>query len=92
LERVWLRGLGILGSDMNLKNLREQTGLTQGEVANVLGIDLQCISNWERDASPVPAKHFKTLARVLKTEPNDFVAHYTKRYETSLRKKSGVKP
>ena len=56
---------------MNLKKLREDQGLTQNDVAEIMGYESpQMVSNNERGVSMPPLKSLKKLADLYKTDFN----------------------
>jgi transcriptional regulator with XRE-family HTH domain len=48
-----------------LYQLREQAGLTQGQVAQKLGISLRAYAFWEREPTAVRAEHLTILAELF---------------------------
>lgn len=77
---------------MNLKKLRENQGLTQNDVAEIMGYESpQLVSNNERGVSMPPLKSLKKLADLYKTDFNmlaDFVIEETlRRKKVSMKKK-----
>lgn len=49
----------------NLRRLRDQSGLKQGELAEKLGVTPQSISNWEHGRAQPSVKNSKDIARIL---------------------------
>lgn len=49
----------------NIRSLREQLGLSQSAIANVLGITAQAVSKWERGFSDPQWDFAPKLAEVL---------------------------
>lgn len=45
-----------------LRDLREENGLKQEDVAKILGIQQTVYSRYERGTQPLPIKHLVTLA------------------------------
>ena len=64
----------------NLKKMRESKGITQAELASVLGITQQAVARWERDKSEPDADTLKQLSKffnvsidyLLDNEDNNF--------------------
>lgn len=50
----------------NLKKMREFKGITQAELANVLGITQQAVARWERNKSEPDADTLKRLSKFFK--------------------------
>ena len=71
-------------SAVKLKQLREAAGLSQGDVAKILGYEsAQLISNIERGISTFPFKSIKKLAALYKVTEKDL---YLTIYEFKLQK------
>lgn len=49
---------------MTLKELREQAGLTRGQVAKKTYVDVSCVAHWELGDWAPPKKHRKKLAKL----------------------------
>lgn len=59
---------------MDLKKLREKSGLTQREVAMQLGYSsAQLVSNWERGICFAPTKSFKRLSKIFHISPKNLL-------------------
>lgn len=57
-----------------LRHARVDAGLTQKQMAEKLKLkNGQAISNIERGLSPLPPKHLKKIARLVKVEPQDLL-------------------
>jgi DNA-binding XRE family transcriptional regulator len=54
-----------------LKQLREESFLTQAELAEKIGSTEHTISNWERGKQKPTFKYIRKLAKVLKVNPKD---------------------
>jgi transcriptional regulator with XRE-family HTH domain len=58
----------------DLKNWRKKWGITQGELAQLLGTYQETISRWERDKRGIPSHLFLALEALenrLRKEEND---------------------
>lgn len=53
-----------------IRNLR---GLTQGDLANTLGVEQETISRYERGARPITLDKLVVLAQLLKCHPGDLI-------------------
>lgn len=58
---------------LRLRALRKRAGLTQAELADVLGMDYQAISRLERGGSVPNWATVKRIAAAVKAAPNDFL-------------------
>jgi transcriptional regulator with XRE-family HTH domain len=56
-----------------LRQLREESGLTQFQVAQQLGVTITTVSSWERDASEPGGRHLQKLARLYGVSPFDIM-------------------
>jgi len=56
-----------------LQGLRLRAGLTQKQVADVLGIPQSHISEFEKDKRNIPYKHAQKLATLLRSVPSHFM-------------------
>lgn len=54
-----------------LQEIRKQSGKTQEEMANLLGISQQAYGNYERDGSSIPLKAAEKIAEILMIDVND---------------------
>ncbi len=54
-----------------LKQLREEAGMTQLEVAFALKVTPQTVYNWERGLREPKGRHLQQLARLFKVSAND---------------------
>lgn len=59
----------VIAIDMaeRLRFLRKRAGLSQGEVANLIGVTQQALSNWERGFRPPNRENLLRLAKVYNT-------------------------
>lgn len=55
----------------NLKQIRLDSGLTQLEISNRLGVSVQTIHQWERGRSTISRKHWSNLAALLHVKMDD---------------------
>jgi DNA-binding XRE family transcriptional regulator len=51
-----------------LRDYRKTWKLTQKQLADAVGVHVQCISNWERGGISIPRKHYKALCLALGVE------------------------
>lgn len=49
----------------NIKKLRLNMGLTQGDLAEAVGVSSRVISAWERQETEITIKHAKKICEVL---------------------------
>lgn len=49
---------------MKLKELRENAGLRQADIAKKLRVRVSAVSNWEHGLNGIASKYIKTLARL----------------------------
>lgn len=55
-----------------IRNARKSAGLTQRELAQLLGVANTSISNWEKGLSRPDADMIQKLCQTLHLQPNDF--------------------
>lgn len=48
-----------------LRTIRDELGLTQRELAEMVGVQPQTVSNWERGRQGIPEPAAKLIARLL---------------------------
>ena len=60
----------------NLKALREAKGLTQEDVAKVVGVSRVAVLKWENHQSIPNAKYVPKLAQLLKCSVDDILRLY----------------
>lgn len=53
----------------NLRTLRLKRGLTQPEVADLVGVTVGTINLWEKQTNGCNAQHLADLARIFNVEP-----------------------
>lgn len=56
-----------------IEALRKETGTTQEELAEKLGVTRQSVSQWENDISSPKADKFKLLCQYFKVKPEYFL-------------------
>jgi transcriptional regulator with XRE-family HTH domain len=76
---------------LKLKEIREKRGLTQQELANMLGVHKITISKYENEKLKIDQDTIIKLSILLETNPNDLLGYtegYTnfKNYLMSLKK------
>lgn len=59
---------------MNLKELRERSGLTQKNVGLLLEVDQAAISNWENGKNAPSRKYHKKLAKLYGVTVDELLA------------------
>ena len=59
--------------EMNLRRVRKKSGMTQGALAEALGIDIKTVGNWERGNSFPNAEQLWNCAVALGCSPNDIL-------------------
>lgn len=55
-----------------IRSSRKSAGLTQRQLAEMIGVSNTSISNWEKDLSRPDADLIQKLCAVLHLQPNDF--------------------
>ena len=68
-----------------LKAKREGRGLSQGDVAMVLKVNAQFVSNWERGLSGPPLRMLKTLTRLYEISDEEILGVMLSAQEDYLR-------
>lgn len=58
---------------MSIKELRKKRGLTQKQLAELLGVKQQNVSDWERGERSPSVKNLKKLAEILNCQIDDLV-------------------
>jgi transcriptional regulator with XRE-family HTH domain len=53
---------------VRLRELREKTGLSQSDVAKLVGVTVSTVSRWEQGANPPTQAHRRKLARVYRCQ------------------------
>lgn len=74
-----------------LREKREARGITQAEVASVLGCKSQFISNWERGAAAPPWPMLRAVVRLYKVDGREIVRLLVGEYEKMVRRELGLK-
>jgi transcriptional regulator with XRE-family HTH domain len=62
---------------LNIRELRESAGLTQGELASELGVDRSSVTKWETGKSRPRTEDLPKLAEVLQCSIDDLYAAST---------------
>jgi putative transcriptional regulator len=60
--------LVILQFDLDVKGLRERTGLTQSDFSQMIGVSIRTLQNWEQGRRE-PEGPAKALLRVVERNP-----------------------
>lgn len=55
-----------------IRNARKALGLTQRQLADLIGVSNTSVSNWEKDLSRPDADLIQKLCAALRLQPNDF--------------------
>lgn len=55
-----------------IRNARKALGLTQRQLAGLIGVSNTSVSNWEKDLSRPDADMIQKLCAALQLQPNDF--------------------
>ncbi|MCQ8213151.1 helix-turn-helix transcriptional regulator [Cetobacterium somerae] len=72
---------------MELKKLRETNGLTQEDVAKIIGVQREVISYYEHGKREIPVTNLKKLLNFLGIELEDFKnGKYEKKIQVAYRK------
>lgn len=69
-----------------LREARKLRGLTQKQIGDLLEVDKQFISNFERGLAYIPAKHIKVLSKTLRVPVKRFVESYIEDEAASYKK------
>lgn len=72
---------------ITFKKLRRKSGLTQRQFAAKLKIHGQFLSNIEREVSPLPVKHFMTVAKLCEVPVITLVNMAVRDYRKELIQK-----
>lgn len=62
--------------DLKIRERREAIGLTQTELAKMVGKSFRTIQSWERGESYPNAEYVAVLCNVFNTDPNDLLGWY----------------
>ena len=71
---------------LRIKNLREERGLTQLELANLSGISRASIQLYEADKVEIPVKKLSDISKVLDVD----IDFFTNRYAVAGREFCGI--
>lgn len=61
-------GLAIQSAEMGLRELREQIGLSQSDVAKLVGVGVSTVSKWEAGHDRPTQAHRRKLARLYRVD------------------------
>ena len=68
-----------------LIHLRQKRGFTQEKLANLIGVDMRTIRNWEKNRTAVQDKEaFRLLCEALDCEPEDLLEDVSIKMKTAL--------
>ena len=56
-----------------LRDVRKQSGMTQTELANAIGVQQTIISNWETGERQMPIKHIAAIVRLTGCKLEDLI-------------------
>ena len=59
--------------NLKLRDLLEEHGMTQKELAELVGVRPQTINAWEKDISSIKAQHLLKLCEILGTTASDLL-------------------
>lgn len=59
--------------NLKLRQYRNQMGLTQQELADLVGVSFRTIQSWERDETYPNASHLFRLCEIFGTDPNTLI-------------------
>lgn len=62
--------------DLNIKEVRSSLGVTQKQLAEMLGVSVATIQNWEYGGKIPRTKH-QTISALLKDVDNSISCHFT---------------
>lgn len=71
--------------DLKIKELRKQAGLTQVELAKIVGVSVRTIQSYEANAITPPVDKLKRIAEALRLSINDFMTYEEQRNEETLK-------
>lgn len=74
-----------------LRDKRESRGISQTEVAEVLGVKPQFVSNWERGMSSPPLRLLKVVTRMYGIPDQELLDFMLAEQENFLRQELGLK-
>lgn len=63
------------------KRARRMAMLDQADIAEKIGVTVQCVRRWERGETKPTPKHMKKLAEVLISIPIDYVRDLLEAYK-----------
>lgn len=69
-----------------LKEIRNKRKVSQAQVAELLGVNKQLISNIERGVCPIPAKHVDLISKTYKIPRKIFINSYLEDQEIQYKK------
>lgn len=67
-----------------LREARAKAGLSQTEIAEVLRVKPQFVSNWERGMSAMPLKTGRIALRLYRINPEEYVGRYLESFRGHL--------
>lgn len=56
-----------------IRKYREERKISRGELAQILGVTLSCISNWELGQNDPAADHLGDLCQALQVSPSELL-------------------
>lgn len=62
--------------ELQLRSIRKKAALSQQELADVLGVDVKTIGNWERGSTMMSLEQVWNCAIALDSTPNDICGWY----------------
>lgn len=68
-----------------IKACRKERGLTQGQLAELIGVSTQAVSKWETDAGMPDISQIVPLAKVLEVSTDKLLGHTDEEYERELQ-------
>lgn len=69
-----------------IKTCRKEKNLTQGQLAELIGVSTQAVSKWETDTGMPDISQIVPLAKVLEVSTDKLLGHTDEEYERQLQK------
>lgn len=70
---MYLSKIEVVSMELKLREIRKLKGLTQTELAELMGVNLRSISSWERGATILNAENIVKVCKALNCTPNDLL-------------------